>query len=69
MIAFGPDLTSPEADVQRMNATGIERTVRHFSGASKNSLHHHWITSSARSSSDCGMVSPSAFAAFVLTTR
>ena len=30
---------------------------------------HHWITSSARSSSDCGMVRPSALAVFRLTIR
>jgi hypothetical protein len=30
---------------------------------------HHWITSSARSSSDCGIVSPSAFAVLRLMTN
>ena len=29
----------------------------------------HWITSSARSSTDCGIVMPSAFAVFMLITR
>ena len=37
----------PKAALQRVNLNGVARTVR-----------HHWITSSARTNSDCGIERP-----------
>ena len=55
-----------KADGQRMRSTGDRGGSRESCDLLATS--HHWITSSARTSSDCGIVRPSAFAVFRLMT-
>src|SRR5438477_8988627 len=55
-----------KADAQRMKSTGDGGESRE--PCDQLATSHHWITSSARNSSDCGMVRPSAFAVFRLIT-
>src|SRR5438309_2965786 len=58
------------SDGGRLRFGGERRGEEHGACASKECPPvHHWITSSARCSSDVGIVSPSALAVFMLITR
>src|SRR5262249_18755917 len=67
-VTLNPGLPVPSSgDVARTTATGM---ISQFSCCEGEPLaHDHWITWSARSSSDCGIVRPSAFAVFRLITN
>ena len=65
-IAFGPGF-SVRSNCSLINGlVSKKQTVERDDGCS---AIFHWITSFARSSSDCGMVMPSAFAVLRLTTN